>query len=43
VNTENGVVYLMVIVTKAEAEAAVEIARNTGGVTRVVKIFEYIT
>lgn len=40
--TENGVVYLMGIVTKAEAEAAVEIARNTGGVTRVVKIFEYI-
>ncbi len=40
--TENGVVYLMGIVTQAEADAAVEIARTTDGVTKVVKIFEYM-
>jgi len=40
--TENGVVYLMGIVTKAESDAATEIARNTNGVTRVVKVFEYM-
>ena len=40
--TENGVVYLLGIVSKAEAEAAVEIARNTDGVTKVVKVFEYM-
>ena len=40
--TENGVVYLMGLVTQSEGEAAVEIARNTEGVTKVVKVFEYI-
>lgn len=40
--TENGVVYLMGLVTTAEADAAVEIARNTEGVTGVVKVFEFI-
>ncbi len=40
--TENSVVYLMGIVTQAEADAAVEIARNTDGVTKVVKVFEYL-
>jgi len=40
--TENSVVYLMGLVTKEEAEAAVDIARNTSGVTKVVKVFEYI-
>jgi osmotically-inducible protein OsmY len=40
--TENSVVYLMGIVTNAEAEAAVEIARSTDGVTKVVKVFEYL-
>ena len=40
--TENGVVYLLGIVTNAEADAAVEIARNTDGVTKVVKVFEYM-
>jgi osmotically-inducible protein OsmY len=39
--TENSVVYLIGIVTKAEADAASEIARNTNGVTKVVKVFEY--
>jgi osmotically-inducible protein OsmY len=29
-------------VTQKEADDAVEIARNTSGVSRVVKVFEYI-
>ena len=40
--TENSVVYLMGYVTQKEAEDAAEIARNTSGVSRVVKVFEYI-
>jgi osmotically-inducible protein OsmY len=40
--TEAGAVFLMGIVTPAEGEAAVEIARSTSGVARVVKVFEYI-
>ncbi len=39
--TENGVVFLMGIVTREESDAAVEIARTTSGVARVVKVFEY--
>jgi osmotically-inducible protein OsmY len=40
--TEAGVVYLMGLVTPEEGDAAVEIARTTGGVSRVVKVFEYL-
>jgi len=40
--TEKGVVYLMGLVSKAEAEAATDIARNTGGVQKVIKLFQYI-
>jgi osmotically-inducible protein OsmY len=39
--SEAGVVYLMGVVTEPEADEAVEIARNTGGVRKVVKVFEY--
>jgi osmotically-inducible protein OsmY len=39
--TEAGVVYLMGIVTEKEGNDAVEIARTTGGVRKVVKMFEY--
>ena len=39
--TEAAVVYLMGIVTESEAAAAVEVARTTGGVRKVVKVFEY--
>ena len=39
--TEAGVVYLLGLVTEKEAEDAVEIARTTGGVRKVVKMFEY--
>lgn len=40
--TENGTVFLMGIVKRAEAEAATEIASTTGGVQRVLKLFEYL-
>ena len=40
--TEGGVVYLLGILTKPEEEIAVNIARNTKGVVRVVKMFEYL-
>jgi len=39
--TEAAVVYLLGIVTEQEAADAVEIARTTAGVRKVVKIFEY--
>ena len=39
--TDNGVAYLLGVVTQQEADAAVEIARTTGGVRKVVKVFEY--
>ncbi|MGQ0511690.1 MAG: BON domain-containing protein [Betaproteobacteria bacterium] len=39
--TEAATVFLMGIVTEAEANAAVEVARTTGGVAKVVKVFEY--
>jgi len=39
--TESGVVYLLGQVTPKEAEDAVELARTTGGVRKVVKMFEY--
>jgi len=40
--TENSVVYLLGIVNKAEADAAAQIASTTDGVTKVVKVFEYM-
>ena len=40
--TENGVVYLMGLVTRAEADAASDIASTTSGVQKVVRVFEYI-
>jgi osmotically-inducible protein OsmY len=40
--TENGVVYLLGVVAKREADAAVEVARTTGGVKKVVRVFEIV-
>jgi len=40
--TENGVVYLMGLLTQAEADAAVQVTRDTQGVQKIVKVFEYI-
>lgn len=40
--TENGVVYLMGIVSREEGRRASELTRSTGGVQKVVQIFEYM-
>ncbi len=40
--TENGVVYLMGLVTQAEADQTVDLVSNSSGVTKVVRAFEYI-
>jgi len=41
--TEKGVVYLMGVVTPAEGDRATDVARNAGGVVKVVKTFDYIS
>jgi osmotically-inducible protein OsmY len=40
--TEGSVVYLMGMVTRKEADEAVDIARSVDGVDKVVKVFEYV-
>ena len=40
--TENGVVYLMGIVTPEQANLAVNVSRQVKGVRKVVKVFQYI-
>lgn len=40
--TEAGTVFLMGLVKHAEGDAAAEIAARTGGVMKVVKVFEYM-
>ncbi len=40
--SEKGVIYLMGLVTRAEAEAVVEKIRYLRGVKQVVKVFEYL-
>ncbi len=42
VYTEAAVVYLMGLVRREEGEAAGQVAASTAGVTRVIKLFEYI-
>ena len=42
VQTENGVVYLMGFLTRAEADAAVQIASTVFGVQQIVRVFEYL-
>ena len=41
--TEAGIVFLLGLVTQTEANDAVEIARTTGGVQKVVRVFEIIS
>jgi osmotically-inducible protein OsmY len=43
VTTERGVVYLMGRVTQAEGERAAQVASKVGGVTRVIKVLDYIS
>lgn len=40
--TERGVVYLLGLVTREEADAITDVARTTSGVMKVVRVFEYI-
>jgi osmotically-inducible protein OsmY len=40
--TEAGIVYLMGLVTRAEAERVTQIARTTSDVVKVVRLFEYV-
>ena len=40
--SESGTVFLMGLVTRAEAEAASQTAATTSGAQRVVKVFEYL-
>lgn len=40
--TENGSLYLMGVVRRAEANAAIESVRRVSGVQRVVNVFEYL-
>ena len=40
---ENGAVYLMGIISQSEGDNAANIARNVAGVTKVVKVFEYLS
>jgi len=39
--TENGEVFLLGLISSTQANSAVDIARNIGGVNRVFKMFEY--
>ncbi|MBM3374000.1 MAG: BON domain-containing protein, partial [Betaproteobacteria bacterium] len=40
--TEAGTVFLMGMVRRQEAADATEVARTTGGVRKVVRLFEYL-
>ena len=42
VQTENGVVYLVGFLTRAEADAAVEVTKSIYGVQEIVRVFEYL-
>jgi len=42
VTTEQGIVYLLGVVTPEQSELAVDVARKVKGVQRVVKMFQYI-
>lgn len=42
VETENGVVYLMGLVTPVEADSAAAAAQKVFGVQKIVKVFEYV-
>lgn len=41
--TENGVIYLMGLLTREESDKAINAVRNTRGAQKIVKIFEYIS
>ena len=39
--TENGIVYLMGLVTRAEGASATRVVQNASGVQKIVKLFQY--
>jgi len=39
---ENGAIYLMGLISQRDGDNAANVARNVSGVTKVVKVFEYI-
>jgi osmotically-inducible protein OsmY len=39
--TENGIVYMLGLVTREEANAATRVVQGVSGVQRVVRLFEY--
>lgn len=40
--TENGIVFLMGLITRAEESAVIAMTSRVGGVQRIIKVFEYI-
>ena len=40
--TENSEVFLLGLVTREEAEKAIEITRKVDGVSRVINLFEFV-
>jgi len=39
--TENGIVYLLGVVSRQEANAASNVVQSTSGVQKVIKLFQY--
>ena len=39
--TENGIVYLLGLVTREEADAATRVIQSVSGVQKVIRLFEY--
>ena len=40
--SENGIVYLMGLVSRSEGKRIAEVARSSSGVEQVVEVFEYV-
>ncbi len=40
--TENGVVYMLGLITRSQADIAVDVASEVYGVQKIVKVFEYL-
>ncbi|MNJ79796.1 outer membrane lipoprotein [compost metagenome] len=40
--TENGIVYMLGLVTQQEANSATAVVQSVSGVQKIVKLFEYI-
>jgi osmotically-inducible protein OsmY len=40
--TENGIVYMLGLVTRREGDLATQVVQNVNGVQKIVRLFEYI-